>query len=714
MRAPNRVTAAYIETNLRLSAHDLIFASASFRQLLIALPDAVARLFPAGPVTTTVHASHGWVILTDDADATIPILHACAGALARINVCAPVAAADLAAFSPAHASHQPTDGWTAIPPSHIDLSSGFIDLKTKRGRQFLCYLGSFMLLLWRTDDLSDALSARPTDVHKYFLYLLWRDGYKAVPALSVAKTAVFREVRQARAMDALRREVSGLARVAGENAADVRALAQTVEQEMCEIGAKVDERLWKVEDGLYEVNDRLAREVQSIDGVIERLDIVVDDRMRGLAARIQNGEDAREGFEERLQGVGQRLDAEVNMREVLGSRIGSEEDARWELAERLDMEEDSRKALDSRLDSELQIRDTTVENLSARLDTEEASRASLDTTVHALSARLDTEVHSLGDRVTVLGDSVGVLRDSMLSSAAQAEANSNQRHQDMMSFMQSLMAQRSTEPAPPIPTARLIPGLTFLLRLRRYDARVSAVQEAQGAALKVAGKKIPGSPVFKTIFTEQANYEVTEAVMQEVFINSERFVLAVHGYSGHGKTHTVMGTDGVLDAILRRLVARGGLKVTVREILHEDVVVGEFLLREGDAIPGTIEQIKVVLHTAGTPANAQSSQRHTVVTVGSESEPGVLYGMVVDVAGEETSRNRALLPPQMVQTSNVICSDNAAFRKLLRECGIGGVSPVTKRASKLNMRLVDFGGRVVLIVVADSADLEVLKKAVTS
>lgn len=176
-----------------------------------------------------------------------------------------------------------------------------------------------------------------------------------------------------------------------------------------------------------------------------------------------------------------------------------------------------------------------------------------------------------------------------------------------------------------------------------------------------------------------------------------------------------MGKDGLLDAMLHTPTALGGLKLTVRETLHEDVVVGEFLLHAGggDAIPGTVEQIKVVLRTAGTPANAQSSRRHTLVTVGSDGEPGVVYGMVVDVAGEETSRNRALLPQQTVQTSNVICADNAAFRKLLRECGLGVVSPVTKRASKLNMRVVDFGGRMVVMMVADPADLEVLKKAVT-
>lgn len=151
----------------------------------------------------------------------------------------------------------------------------------------------------------------------------------------------------------------------------------------------------------------------------------------------------------------------------------------------------------------------------------------------------------------------------------------------------------------------------------------------------MAGKKIPVSPVFKTIFSKQAKYEVTAAVMQEMFMDSACFVRAVHGYAGHGKTHNVIGRERVLDVIMRRLVAREGLKDSVREILHQDIVDVEFLMRTGseDMIQGTIEHIKVALHTAGSPANAQWSRRYTLVTVGSECESGVLYEIVVDVAG---------------------------------------------------------------------------------
>lgn len=67
----------------------------------------------------------------------------------------------------------------------------------------------------------------------------------------------------------------------------------------------------------------------------------------------------------------------------------------------------------------------------------------------------------------------------------------------------------------------------------------------------------------------------------------------------------------------------------------------------------------------------------------------------------------------MVETRNVICTDNVAFRMLLPECGLRGVSPVTKRASRLNTHVVDFGGCVVVMLVPGLTDLEVAKRAST-
>lgn len=119
---------------------------------------------------------------------------------------------------------------------------GGIDLKTKRGRQCLSSLGPFLLSLWN-DDTAALLSATGP-ISKYFLYLVWRDGYKSVPTLSAAKMGVFQQVRQARATKALSKR---MARVGMDSAAAVAGVGRRVDRGMEVLADRVAEAAHSVE-----------------------------------------------------------------------------------------------------------------------------------------------------------------------------------------------------------------------------------------------------------------------------------------------------------------------------------------------------------------------------------------------------------------------------------------------------------------------------------
>lgn len=151
IRAPNRVTALYIQQNLNIMANDLIFVSAAFRELLISLPDVV-RVHE--PVRVSCHNPQGWVIFgKHDQDVTAVVLSDCAKRLARLNIInEPNKPYGFTSNHP-RAEQAFENGWQTIQENQVALANCFVDLKCKCGRQFLCsFLGNFPVELWDASD----------------------------------------------------------------------------------------------------------------------------------------------------------------------------------------------------------------------------------------------------------------------------------------------------------------------------------------------------------------------------------------------------------------------------------------------------------------------------------------------------------------------------------------------------------------------------------
>lgn len=178
------------------------------------------------------------------------------------------------------------------------------------------------------------------------------------------------------------------------------------------------------------------------------------------------------------------------------------------------------------------------------------------------------------------------------------------------------------------------------------------------------------------------------------------FIIAVMGYSGAGKSYTVLGEDGVIAALLGRLGGVGvggvGVDIKVYQVLSIAQSIGDFAYPD-HPIGQILAGISKARTTARTPANETSSRAHMMVTF-ENADTGEVLGTVIDVTGAEESSNRDLLDAEMKRTSAAIAVENGEIRKLLLELGTSGkqgfvsrkiVSEV-KRTSALNYEVAKF------------------------
>lgn len=241
--------------------------------------------------------------------------------------------------------------------------------------------------------------------------------------------------------------------------------------------------------------------------------------------------------------------------------------------------------------------------------------------------------------------------------------------------IRSSLSSASTPPPPPPRT----PGPPLLF-LRVRDPH---------------GHDLPSPDVFARVYSAgEGTFAVARGVLRPF---CTPFLIAVMGYSNAGKSHTILGADGILAAALERLgptASHGGIDIKVCQVLHSPAAIGEYAFPT-HSVAQILAGIEEARTTAATPANATSSRAHTLITF--ESDAGVL-GCIVDVAGAEESCNRELLDADMKRTSAAIAVENGEFRKLLQELGTSGkrgfvsrtVVSEVKRASPLNWEVAKF------------------------
>lgn len=225
------------------------------------------------------------------------------------------------------------------------------------------------------------------------------------------------------------------------------------------------------------------------------------------------------------------------------------------------------------------------------------------------------------------------------------------------------------------------------------------LQEGSMTAIDVVNTS-PG--IHRCFTTGEPTDHVARAVTRGLS-SSTPFIVAVTGFSGAGKSFNAFSRDGLLETILGYLPA---VEVTVTEILTTARYLCEFRHATRASAVEICQKITQERTSRRTPANDESSRSHLVVSFESE-DAGRLFGILLDIAGDEGSADRMTLQDEKT-VSNNIALNNADWRKMLWELatpgkgvkgfvGSGGGAGISnyKRVSKLNSEVVSFLRRIV-------------------
>lgn len=213
-----------------------------------------------------------------------------------------------------------------------------------------------------------------------------------------------------------------------------------------------------------------------------------------------------------------------------------------------------------------------------------------------------------------------------------------------------------------------VPAVQLYLRIRNPSAE--AEHEIDSTHLALHRAFIAGEP------TDVVARAITRGISSSV-----PFVFGLLGYSGGGKTYTF---NGLLDAILGYLPP---VEITVLEVLTSRTFLKSYSNEQGLG-----EKINAMRKQRPTPANAVSSRAHLVVTFEALSSD-IKYGMLLDIAGDEESGDRAMLSPSETLVSSEIARNNTDFRAFMQEIASPKEAPkasMFKRSCKLNSEFSAF------------------------
>lgn len=326
----------------------------------------------------------------------------------------------------------------------------------------------------------------------------------------------------------------------------------------------------------------------------------------------------------------------------------------------------------------------------------------LEAIKNELIVRQNTQIQEMKGALTELGGEFHSLRDLQETQAVEwlevrqefaATVDSTMTHHSelMLSRMEQLISASHRPPldgpgesagpresavpresAGPDRQPPMQPTVQLYLRIRNPTAEAEHIIDT--TTLSIHRSFLAGEP------TDVVARAITRGISASV-----PFVFGLVGYSGGGKTYTF---DGLLDTILRYLPE---VEVTVLEVLATRKFLKSFTNAQGLG-----EQISKLRQQRPIPANAASSRSHLVVTFESVSSERK-YGMLLDIAGDEQSIDRAMLAPGEVLVSSEIARNNTDFRALIQAMisglDVSGVDArMFKRSSKLNSELSAFLG----------------------
>lgn len=651
---PSTLTEEFIAGNLGLTGDDLVHLICTTK----CVKDALVATLDDQEILQHSPSTKAWRIVSQDE--VVPWLSRVAQNLQAIGVFTVIDPAGLDALE----DETTATDWTPVTAADVDMHRGYVSLKRSLGRLWAC---TFLVpTVMQVITLTAGTGPSPTLAAK----LAHPDSGPAKPFLMYQAVKLGLGIVSSTKLGIWDRALAAQTRM--QLAKLMSAAASHVQQG----GSRSDEDL---ESRL------LARLATERDRAV--------DAEAALARRIQRAKDRAVRTGGIIAAVNTKVEHDRVQLLKLQERIDVE--AVTAAAGRITVQEqftacetqraDDREAVEQRVGELQNLRETdritSEERFTAIEHQHESDRLSVDDRLANMQSGITLQgghISSVLHAVTLQGSELHETRQIF---AAQ------------ISHLFSTMQPAASAVAPVIPTATPAtppPPPRLFLRIRNPPLDIDTESEMFDR--------------FTRIFVMgESTFRVAHQVVSSLHVP---FLVVMMGYSGGGKSYTMLQEDGVVAAIIGTLPSP--LNVTITEIGETTRPMADLLFPRNTVVE-ILAKITSCRTTSPTPANATSSRTHIMVQF-ENLAAGVVYGCLVDVCGAEESVHRAEGGGRgsgdgSKARGTAIAQENVAFRLMLMELAANGKSgfttrgkvSVVKHASPLNLAV----GRFLKEVVGD-------------
>lgn len=605
------------------------------------------------------------------------------------------------------------DDWKRLPAKIVNIHTGCVDMKTQLGRWWIAY--SFVPAVIRVLQLSGTDGPGPALAHKLqsksavqgliranLLYMAVKLGLGTV---SPAKQAVWQMAQGRRVM----------ARV-GMMWRGIREEKEIKEEKE---RRKVEER---AEDQNYEVEQ--ARDVKISDEIEQMVLDAVGDRCRVMTKELEQKFEIRSHKQTThiMKMVeGKITDSHEANIATIDNRIAIESAKTTEKLETHAVLVNSRLAIQEAEASEaLQAH---VVGVDSRLETHQASITdTLRAHMASVTARFEAQDAKIEEVVELANftNKSTMAQKETIAMTHEGIVLQSRELKDTRSFFFTRLDQALALPANPaseVIQAPVIATASAPDRPRLY------LRMRNSSGTKIAGDAAIFKKFTKAYTCGESTFRVSHGLISKL---TTPFLIALMGYSGTGKSHSMLSEEGVIAALLTHLPKP--LNIGVYEVVEgkgKGKAILDFQYPQ-ESVSQILTKINKARTTAPTVANPTSSRTHIAVHFENILE-GVTYGCLVDIAGAEESKNRGELTGEMSSVSTEIALQNMNFRLLLNDLTQNGRAPFTgrenislvKRVTDLNKHVVQFlkevesDPSVRVLFCLDGSRMDMVEKALT-
>lgn len=628
---PQTVTEGFIAANLGLTAEELVHLICIAKSV----KDAIVATICAGETLQSSAATRQWRMIDQEG----PVLW-------LTRAAKNLEEAGIFAFPEPHDFDHLQDAtdWTAVALRDVDIHRGCVPLRHAVARQWTCtaFVPVVMKILNLGTGPSPALVVKLTNTGNARHFLLYHAIKLGLGVVSSTKLVIWDRAQAVQ----IRAQVAKLLSAGGH-----QGDADLEKRIISKVNAGLEMQV------VTEAAARLTLEKTLKQRDEDKLVVVEAHRAEMEDDFIKKQRDIDSDVHARLSKI--EYDQATERQRVMKIEIQQEADRRRLIKIQTERENDRGRLIHIQQQQENDREQNQTDREQNRTD-----RQFVDERLATMQAGITLQgahIHSVLNAVTL---QAGELHETRQIFTAQLN--------NLVSTIQSAPAT-----APIAQKTLLAPAPRLFLRMRNPPLKLDPESEIFDRFAKIF---IMGETTFRV-----AN--------QVVSALHTPFLVVLMGYSGAGKSYTMLAEDGVIAAIIGTLPSP--VNVTVSEISDTTRPMAD-LQYPKHSISEILDKIESSRTTSQTPANVTSSRAHLMIHF-ENIAAGIVYGCVVDVCGAEESGHRAEGGGNKAR-STAIANENTSFRLMLMELAGDGKSgfttrgkvSVVKHASPLNLAVGRF------------------------